>query len=246
MKINLSSNLDNLTYALSGEVYLIPLTDNAYLVDLGKGKFYALDGMAYIMLSSVLERGKEATLEEITQTYDVTPEQARTDLNNLLENLIQKQLLNTPPPTSPWVTPLSKIITSLERLFPEPNYLLVNLLLILVTMSLRGLGWYLTLQIFKKCSQDKQETTNIGLILEKVDHLVREAAAAQLFFPVVCRERAIAGYYLLQAYYGIKAELVVGHNAYPFQIHAWVEYQDKIITDDPEHCQEFTEITRYG
>ena len=83
-------------------------------------------------------------------------------------------------------------------------------------------------------------------VIEEVDRVVREAAAWKLFLPMVCKERALVGYHILRAFYGLPATLVVGIDRYPFQIHAWVECDDKIVTDDPEHCEPFIPVVRYS
>ncbi|MGK7948381.1 MAG: lasso peptide biosynthesis B2 protein [Xenococcaceae cyanobacterium] len=85
-----------------------------------------------------------------------------------------------------------------------------------------------------------------GEVIEEVDRLVREAAAWKLFLPMVCKERALVGYHILRTFYSLPATLVVGCDRYPFQIHAWVECDDKIVTDDPEHCETFIPVVSYS
>ena len=63
---------------------------------------------------------------------------------------------------------------------------------------------------------------------------------------MVCKERVLVGYHILRIFYGLPATLVVGIDRYPFQIHAWVECDDKIVTDDPEHCEPFIPVVRYS
>ena len=247
MKTYTSSVLQKIPYSLSPEVYLVSQEDNAYLLDLERGKFYGLDPIAHIMLSFILEKNTEDTVSEITKTYGVTPEQVQSDLKTLLEDLEKKQLLNTTPTHLPIPSAILKTLATMVSFAvnpsPEPNYLTVSLLLILSNLSFRLLGWSRTLWLWQQWhNQDKVAPKNIPNILDKVDRLVREAAINQ---PVVCRERALVGYHLLHVYYGIPAELVLGFNMYPFLVHAWVEWQGRIITDDAEHCQTFTEVTRY-
>lgn len=82
--------------------------------------------------------------------------------------------------------------------------------------------------------------------IEEVDGVVREAAAWKLFLPMVCKERALVGYHILRTFYGLPATLVVGCDRYPFQIHAWVECDDEIVTDDPQHCEPFIPVVTYS
>jgi hypothetical protein len=71
-------------------------------------------------------------------------------------------------------------------------------------------------------------------------------AAAKLFLPMVCKERALVGYHLLRTFYSLPATLVIGIDRYPFQVHAWVECDGKVITDAPEHCESFIPAVRYS
>jgi hypothetical protein len=75
--------------------------------------------------------------------------------------------------------------------------------------------------------------------------LVREAAASQLFLPVVCKERALVGYQILRVFYRLPADLIVGIDRHPFQLHAWVECEGRIITDDRAHCETFIPVVSY-
>ena len=61
----------------------------------------------------------------------------------------------------------------------------------------------------------------------------------------MCKERALVGYHLLHSFYQVPATLMIGVTNDPFEVHAWVEYEGIIITDDPVHCQQFTPVIKY-
>ena len=61
-----------------------------------------------------------------------------------------------------------------------------------------------------------------------------------------CKERALVGYQILRAVYGLPATLIIGIDEYPFRSHAWVEANDLVITDDFAHCETFTPVARYS
>jgi hypothetical protein len=73
---------------------------------------------------------------------------------------------------------------------------------------------------------------------------VRKTAARSLI-SVECKERALACLALARKN-GIPAQLVVGVTHYPLQGHVWVESGGRIISDNPEHCQRFEPVARYG
>jgi hypothetical protein len=229
--------------------------------------------MATEMVSLVLEAGIEAAVTSLTQTYDVTEEQVRADLTQLLRKLEEKQLICTTEISQGnseryfqnlrtkahqrfnlvglWI--LKKISALIYLLLNwrsprSPDRFTIELLLRLSWLSFRLLGWSRTLSLWQ---QWHQAVTTVATprqeeIVEKVDRAVRQAAANQLFLPMVCKERALVGYHLLRAFYGLPATLVVGIDRYPFQIHAWVEWQGHILTDDPAHCQQFTPVVSYA
>ena len=248
---------------LSRDVILFLQDEVAQILDFQRGQFYALDHMATLMLSLVLQQGIDAAITEIAQTYAVEEEQVRTDLTQLLENLAAKGLLVKSEKTAA-ISLVRKIkqnfanaslyllkifILLLRRLFnpqASPNRLTVELLLSASWLSFRLLGWSRTLSLWQQWTCLIEPVTDSSEIVQKVDKMVREAAASKLFLPVVCKERALVGYHLLRVFYGLPAVLIVGINHYPFQIHAWVECNGLIVTDDAAHCEPFITVVRYS
>lgn len=259
------------SYNLNQDVFLFLQDGIAQILDFKRGQFYALDSMGTLMVSLVIEQGFEETATYMTQTYDVTEERFRSDLTRLLQNLVQKKLLIATEKSSDrslqllhyWITRTSKLLSAillwllkavssiLCKLLnpkPTPNRPTVELLLSLSWLSFRLLGWSRTLSLWQQWHHPV-ETVEPSVredIIYTVDRLVREAAANKLFLPMVCKERALVGYHLLRAFYRLPATLVVGIDRYPFQIHAWVECDRLILTDDPAHCQLFTPVVTYS
>ena len=248
---------------LSRDVILFVQHKVAQILDFQRGQFYGLDRMATLMLSLVLQQGIDATVSEISQTYGVEEEQVRTDLTELLENLAAKGLLVKPgkTATNPVITKIIDYFTAaclylfkifallLRRLLnPQatPNRLTVELLLSASWLSFRLLGWSHTLALWEKWTSSTESIADSAELIQQVDKMVREAAASKLFLSVVCKERALVGYHLLRVFYGLPAVLIVGINRYPFQIHAWVECNGLIVTDDKAHCQPFIPVVRYS
>ena len=245
--------------------------DVAQILDFDRGEFYGLDPIATIMVSSVLEKGIEETILDITQIYEVNEDRARTDLSELIQNLEQKRLIISQEKENNSFSQLlqdqkskiakllnSILLWSLKRVSSIFNPLLnkeqtptrqtVELLLTLSWMSFRFLGWSRTIYLWQHWHQQPEESDISAQeeVIKKVDRVVREAAAWKLFLPMVCKERALVGYHILRTFYRLPASLVVGVDHYPFQIHAWVECDDKIVTDNPEHCEPFIPVVSYS
>lgn len=129
-----------------------------------------------------------------------------------------------------------------------PNLRTVDLLLSLGWLSFRLIGWNRTISCWQRSQRPvhQPEKPNAKEIIKTVDRIIGEAAAKKLLFPIACKERALVGYYLLRNYYGLPASLIVGIDRHPFQLHAWVECEGVVVTDDPAHCQPFTPVVRYS
>jgi hypothetical protein len=264
------NNHPNNLYHLNPDVYLYRVSGIAQILDFNRGQFYALDALATLMLSTVLEKGFEAAVILISQTYDITEPEVRSDLTELLQNLANKQLLTTPEKSNasplkelqPFLQLSAQLLGQLSRwllkatsslcrkLFnpqSNPNPLTVRFLLTLAWLSFRLLGWSRTLSLWQhwhlgvKSNPSEMARDAIALI----DSLVKESAASHLFLPMVCKERALVGYHLLRTFYGLPAILKTGINSHPFQVHAWVECQGQTLTDEASHCELFIPITQY-
>jgi hypothetical protein len=128
----------------------------------------------------------------------------------------------------------------------------ISLLLTAVWLSLRTLGWsrtvaLLRVALLRRRSSNFQQPneTKAKMIVKAIDRQVRESACMKLLFPCACKERALAGYYLLRRYGCLPAALVLGIQTNPFLAHAWVECVGEVVTDDEAHCATFTPVARY-
>jgi Transglutaminase-like superfamily/Coenzyme PQQ synthesis protein D (PqqD) len=258
-------------YSLNQDIFLFLQDGIAQILDFERGQFYGLDEIATLMVLLILEKGVEETVNELTKIYEVTEENVRSDLNKLLKNLEQKKLFVTEITTDNHLLNLihscsritnkifnkilllllktvSSIFRNLVNHEPTPNRLTIELLLSLSWLSFRLLGWSRTLSLWQHWHRavSPTDTTVTTDVIQTVDQIVREAAASKLFLPMVCKERALVGYHLLRTFYGLPATLVIGIDRYPFQIHAWVECNGLVVTDELAHCQPFTPVVRYS
>ncbi len=246
---------NGMTHRLNRDVFLVIQDGIAQLLDFNRGQFYGLDPIATLMVSLVLEHSPEEAVAQISRAYDVAFDDVQRDLTGLLQNLKRKKLLvstdKQPNPSlqwiRPWVDRVSRLLGT-SRFFVAPSRRTVDLLLSLSWIGFRLLGWSRTLSWWQRWHHpiDAPEASVREEVIQTVDRVVRSSAARKLFLPIACKERALVGYHLLRAFYGLPASLVVGIERNPFQLHAWVECDGLVVTDDPAHCQPFTPVVRYS
>jgi hypothetical protein len=77
-------------------------------------------------------------------------------------------------------------------------------------------------------------------LVTATEHAVAMAGA---FYPgrAKCLEQSLALYYLLRRQ-GVPVRYRQGVQFYPFQAHAWVEYQGEVMNDVAEHVKHFTRL----
>jgi hypothetical protein len=81
-----------------------------------------------------------------------------------------------------------------------------------------------------------------GLLLEPIVWAVDEACVWYLK-PTPCLQRSAVAACLLRRH-GIDAELVIGYRALPFESHAWVEVDGRVVNDRPQYQKFFTVLER--
>jgi hypothetical protein len=79
--------------------------------------------------------------------------------------------------------------------------------------------------------------------LETVMAVEYAVAMAGALYPgrAKCLEQSLTLYYLLRGQ-GVAAVYCQGVQPYPFQAHAWIEYQGKVINDVAEHARFFARL----
>jgi hypothetical protein len=79
-----------------------------------------------------------------------------------------------------------------------------------------------------------------GARISEVEYAVAVAAA---LYPghAACLERSLLLYWYLRRA-GVPVRFRMGVQMYPFLAHAWVEHDDRVINDLPEHVRQFRPI----
>jgi hypothetical protein len=218
-------------YRLERDVTLIQQDGEARLLDMRRGRFYALDELGTRLLALTLEAGPEEAARRVAEDYDVPAEQVRADLDALLGKLQRRRLLGR---------------RAARRRGPARFRCL--LLLTAAWLSLRVLGWAGSVRLWRRWHRPQGVARRPGhapAVLQAVDRAVRDAASWHPLNPQ-CKERALVGWHLLRGTFGLPAEMVVGAQLYPFLLHVWVECGASVVTDDRTSCEAYVPVARYA
>lgn len=99
-------------------------------------------------------------------------------------------------------------------------------------------------EAFMPCiTQESTDNKSIDNILRQTDQLVKQATQSSLYSR--CKERALV-FCLLSREFGIKSQLVIGIDSYPFSAHAWAKVGTNVFTDDLENIEKFRPIYTYN
>jgi hypothetical protein len=219
-------------YLLSPEVTLFLQDGRVRLLDLERGRFYALDGTGAQLLTLTLRFGSKEAVCRIAQEYGISQERVLADCNKLLGNLRRRRLI------------VSAI--SLRDKRRTPNRLTIWLLLTGAWLSLRFLGWAGTLRLWRRGRSDRTvfPQGDAEATVQQLDQSIRAAAALHPL-NTQCKERALVAWHILRNWWRLPAELVIGILPYPFEAHAWVECGPWTVTDERFHCDPFHAAARY-
>ncbi|HEY9697851.1 MAG TPA: lasso peptide biosynthesis B2 protein [Trichocoleus sp.] len=249
-------------YSLNQNVILLEQATSTLLLDLYKGKFFALNSTSAIMLTLALKHDIEDVASQLSQIYDASEKQIQNDLVSLLCDLKRKDLIVLEKVHS--LTLLQKLRIQLLSSFNRarsavverftiqptslhsPSRLTYYILLTLSWLSFRLLGWLDTIKLWQHWHSVAEiiESPQSEEIIHTVDQTIRQTAS-QHFLAIACKERALVGYCILRGVYRLPAILILGVDHHPFQLHMWVECNGKIVTDDAAHCAAFTPIAQY-
>jgi hypothetical protein len=227
-------------------VYLAPQDDLTRVLDLERGEFYGLDVLASRLLTRALEVGPDGAVAEVARDYGVEPAQVRGDFGALVEDLRKRNLLESEGHL-PARRRLPRWLAGPCRVRGPVTIRLAGRLLRRAWWSLRLDGWASSLERWRRPAGPTKPAApgDVDAVIAAVDGAVRDAAAGQLLFPTMCKERALVGHHLLKAVYGLPARVVVGVHHYPFSAHAWVEVLGRVVTDEEDHCAGFIPVASF-
>jgi hypothetical protein len=250
--LSADARLAGSNYALAPDVLFLRIQDgSARLLDLG-GNFYAVSQTGAQMLDKTLAMGSASAAASMAVEYHCDLCRIQYDLSAFLRDLEKEQLIRHT--RSPRVRRHKKIWPSLVlvpllhglSLLPVAQSHKTWLLLALASLAVRLSGWPTTVACWqasfarvRTCRPAPREH-----IVQEV-HRVVCSVAGRHFFPVACKERALACWWLLQTM-GVAATLVVGVSVFPLDCHCWCEVGPYVLSDTQDRCQQFTSLLRYG
>jgi hypothetical protein len=107
--------------------------------------------------------------------------------------------------------------------------------------TLRGFGFARMYDRLKRRHTSKRRPASHAAV-EDIVWAVDEACVWYLK-RAECLQRSVIATWLLRRH-GVRAELVIGYRALPFESHAWVEVDGVVVNDRPQYQKAFTVLDR--
>lgn len=90
--------MTGMNYRHNPSVVVTDLDDELVLLDPTSKQMFSLNAVGRVLWQELPRRGLDGALEQITEAFEVTSEQARTDAVALIENLTKSKLLEVTDP----------------------------------------------------------------------------------------------------------------------------------------------------
>lgn len=122
-----------------------------------------------------------------------------------------------------------------------PSYLQCWICLWTVKIALRVAGFDRTMTWLRRRTEGVRTLVSVDTgVVRAAEHRVAMAAA---FYPgrARCLEQSLVLYYVMRRQ-GIPVTYCQGVRLYPFAAHAWIEYENEVVNDLPEHILPFTRL----
>ncbi len=205
--------------------------DLARLLDLNRGRFFALNVTGTQLLTLALQFGPAEAIHRVAADYGMPKEQVCADWERLLGTLRRRRLVETNVPAT-------------RRVVPGPVCLWT--LFAIAWICLRLLGWARTVRLWGYGRNPTPESWQSGLtpLVQRLDQAILLSASTHPL-TLQCKERAVVAWHILRNRWNLPAELVIGVMAFPFEAHAWVECGPMTVTDERACCETFNRAVPY-
>ncbi|MBU0455432.1 MAG: lasso peptide biosynthesis B2 protein [Gammaproteobacteria bacterium] len=240
-------------FEIPDHIYLTDFNDEIIVLDLLKDRYLILPKD----LSDVLALALKMPFRKINHQYFLMPHTkhfiAADDLDATLHSLqdqnillgldafspsnkiIEHKMLLTGGPTLDWRIDVEKLKTPVSlKLFFKAYFCLIQ-----VCWTLKRKGFYALIQKIKTAEKRKSNHNRTP----NFEPLIKAMHKACYFYPAhtACLEWASA-LTLLALKQNIPCRLQIGVQNLPFAAHAWVEYEGKIIADQPNLSEQLSVI----
>jgi hypothetical protein len=236
---------EGIRFAVTEHVRAVGGQEGAVLLDLRSGKYFALNGIGGLVWQGI-ERGEPLAallsrlegLEGLEGETGTPAGRLRADADAFLSQLLRKGLIRpadaaAPPEPAPSPQPSVPAADVGEEptLRLRPLWLALSWLgLLLADLVLGLLGFHRFHALLSRIPTRRPERDDPALATAL--SRVVDRAAAFYFKRAWCLQRSAVTAVLLRLQ-GVPAKLVIGVHRVPFQAHAWVELQGRVINDQP-------------
>jgi transglutaminase superfamily protein/coenzyme PQQ synthesis protein D (PqqD) len=214
------------------------------LLDQRTGKYVTLDGVASrIWDCASTGLSSEDIIQQLASEYEVARERLEADVDFALGQFSAARLIaRGPPPESPAqngrasAEPLRPRKTQALRV---PSVLRCGVVIFTLKLLLRAGSFERTLAWIRRRVTPLPPSARDDA--DVVSRTERAVAMAGAFYPgrARCLEQSLALYYLLRRQ-GAAVKYCQGVQFYPFQAHAWIEYEGAVVNDVGPHVKHFT------
>lgn len=206
------------------------------ILDLRTETYRILDDAASVFWSILVgEADAAASFQGLTECYIVDDERLQADFAAFAERCVEEGLLQragAPPASGPSAAPTRLA----RRTRPRTMKAFICLLATKLALARHGFG----------ATYHRYALLPIGTKSVALNSVLSAFTRAENFFvarraPQDCLLRSLALFRFLRSA-NIPAEHVIGVRRFPFNAHAWVEYNGSPLLDD--HCHGFTPLAR--
>ena len=234
-------------FIVSPDVCSSSSSDGTTILHLQKGILYSVIGVGCLIWTKLTARAEGLTLSEIvsavqTDFVDVPEEQIRRDAEQLLGQLTQKgivalsdEAVNRFSQSSSARLDLlvesvtSHMITVLLTLGLQSTAAFVALASVDCTLKVRGFAaLHRFVNRWSISNNSDGEAKRVNEVCAAVDRAVTKYPKHAL-----CLQRSAVATCLLRSY-GVPAEMVIACRKTPFEGHAWVEVDERVVNDTPK------------
>jgi hypothetical protein len=207
-----------------------------------------LDTDSTQLLKAIVDGDAESAIHDMVAQFGVAEAEVRQDVAGFIDGLRRQRVLEIQADRTRRDRGLAgRLIAGALALADRVRHPRRHAwwLLLVARLSVAFFGWAATIRAWER--RYPQPGSNVRVdtaALEQIDATVRDTAARSLLHHE-CKERALACLALTRAH-GMQADLIIGLMYAPLAAHVWVECGPRIISDLPEHCRAYEEVTRYG
>jgi len=226
--------------------------DGSIILDIDGGLIFSLIGVGSLIWAKLNAHPAGLTVDDVVRSIesnfeDVPPPQIQRDVKNILNQLVQKGLINVSEGKVQDASERTRVWlnNTIELLAYKAVKLLVHLKLNTVAafLGLATINVVLRVGGFRALHYAvKRWPVNSSTSPDAQQEVCKSVDRATNWYPsqAMCLQRSAITACLLRQY-GVLAQFVVGCRKIPFRAHAWVEVEGHVV-NDKKQVQEFYSV----